>query len=127
MKLSIAPAALVLALGLAVATAPAAFAKDGDLRVRGTCSKSSTAKLKVSPENGRYEVEFEVDQNRNGVPWKVSLHRSGALVASARAVTRAPSGSFELRRVISRGSGTFRIAATATSPSGETCTARASI
>ena len=69
--------------------------------MRGACTQSSTAKLKLSREDRGIEVEFEVDQNRNGVPWKVTLRRNGALVASATARTRGPSGSFEFRRVVS--------------------------
>lgn len=126
MRIRTALAALAVMLAVAVAAAPAAFAKDGDLRVGGTCTRSSTAKLKLSDEDGRLEVEFEVDQNRNGVPWKVVLRRNGVLVTSATAVTRAPSGSFELRRVLGRAGATTRIAARATSPSGETCTVSAS-
>ena len=38
--------------------------------------RRETAKLKLSAENGRIEVEFEVDQNRNGVPWTVVLRRT---------------------------------------------------
>ncbi len=107
------------------ATVPAALAKGGDPQVRGTCTASSTAKLKLSSENGRIEVELEVDQNRNGVAWKVSLKRNGTAVALTTAITRAPSGSFKVRRVITNAPGPDRIAATATSPSGERCTARA--
>jgi hypothetical protein len=55
--------------------------------------------LKLSQEDGRIEVEFEVDQNRNGVPWKVTLRRNGSVVAATTAITRAPSGSF-IRRVM---------------------------
>ena len=76
--------------------------------------------------DGIVEIEFEVDQNRNGVPWNVTLRRNGALVASTTAVTRAPSGSFEVRRVISNAAGVDRVLAVATSPSGETCSAQAS-
>jgi len=68
-------------------------------------------------------VEFEVDQNRNRVPWKVTLRRNGARVASFTATTRAPSGSFEARRVIARGTQADRITAIATRASGETCRA----
>ena len=122
-KISTLAAALVLGI-TALAVAPLASAKDGDVRVRGACSQGSTAKLKLSREDRGLEVEFEVDQNRNGVPWHVTLRRNGALVASTTARTRGPSGSFELRRVVS-GSGT--IVAVATRASGERCTARAAI
>jgi hypothetical protein len=104
---------------------PAALAKNGDPQVRGTCTASSTTKLKLKNENGRIEVEFEVDQNRNGVPWRVTLRRNGTSLASMTAVTRAPSGSFTVHRVIANAPGADRVNATATSPSGERCTTRA--
>jgi len=116
-----ATAAVVTALAAAVAV-PVAAAKDGNgVRVRGACTAGSESKLKLSREDGRVEVEFEVDQNRNGVPWKVTLRRNGRLVASTTATTRAPSGSFTVRRVVAGG----RIAAVATR-SSERCSASAS-
>lgn len=119
----------ILAAGLvsaiAVAAPTAALAKDGDVRVKGKCSKSSSAKLKLSAENSRIETEFEVDQNRNGVRWKVTLRRNGSLVTSTKATTKSPSGSFTVRRLVTNGSGRDVVTAKAVSPSGETCTARA--
>jgi hypothetical protein len=110
---------------LAGLAATPAGAKDGDIRVQGTCSGAATAELKLSPEDGRIEVEFEVDQNRNGVRWNVSLFRNGNRVVSTTKTTRPPSGSFELRRVLSDRSGPDNIRARATSPGGQVCTARA--
>ena len=111
-------------VGAVLALAPAALAKDGDVRVAGTCTKASSSKLKLSREDAGTEVEFEVDQNRNGVRWRVVLFRNGTQVASRVRVTRAPSGSFEAR-FVSAGSGRF--VARATSPTGERCTAQASL
>ncbi|HEY1368105.1 MAG TPA: hypothetical protein VGF23_13350 [Gaiellaceae bacterium] len=114
--------AAALAAGATAVAVPVASAKDGDgIRVRGACTAASESKLKLSREDGRVEVEFEVDQNRNGVPWKVTLRRNGRLVASTTATTRAPSGSFTVRRVVAGG----RIAAVATRTS-ERCSAQAS-
>ena len=120
-------AATALATAVAVvAAAPIASAKGGDrVRVAGVCTQSSTAKLKLSREDGRIEVEFEVDQNRNGVPWKVTLRRNGRLVASTTARTHAPSGSFSVRRLIGGAPAANRVTAVATRSSGERCTARA--
>ena len=119
----------IAAVAIAAATAfvPAALAKNGDPQVRGTCTASSTSKLKLKIENGRIEVEFEVDQNRNGIPWKVTLRRNGTSLASITARTRAPSGSFTVRRVIANTPGTDRITANAASPSGERCSAQATL
>jgi len=116
--------ATVAVAGGAVAAAPTASAKGGrGVTVSGACSSASSSKLKLSREDSGVEVEFEVDQNRNGVPWKVTLRRNGSLVTSTTRTTHAPSGSFSLHRLIS-GSGTF--VATATR-AGERCTAHASI
>ena len=101
-----------------------ALAKDGDVLVNGTCSARSAVKLKLSAENGRIEVEAEVDQNRSGVPWTVTLTRDGARVARAVRVTRPPSGSFTFRRLVSNGAGADVVRVVATRR-GETCRARA--
>ena len=51
-----------VALALATFGAGAAAAKDGDVIREGACSGGTDWKLKLSPENGRIETEFEVDQ-----------------------------------------------------------------
>ena len=125
-KLSVGVVAAMLGLAIALVAVPAGMAKDGDIRVRGTCSKASTSKLKLSDEDGRIEVEFEVDQNRNGVRWNVVIAQNGKRAALMSRVTKAPSGSFEARIVAPNTSGKDAFRARATSPSGEICTARAS-
>ena len=107
----------------ALALSPTALAKDG-VRVSGKCSKASTSKLKLGREDAGTEVEFEVDQNRNGVRWRVVLFLMGPGVPPRGAVTRAPCGWFD-GRLVSAGAGRF--VARATSPSGEICRAAASI
>jgi hypothetical protein len=109
------------------ATATAKHGGGGSKQVRGTCSGASTSKLKVKPDGRRLEAELEVDQNRNGVRWKVTIRRNGRVAVSTRARTKAPSGSFSLSRRLGNGAGRDRISARATSPSGETCSASLSI
>ena len=116
----------LLGVVIALVAVPAATAKDGDIRVRGTCTKSSTSKLKLSEEDGRIEVEFEVDQNRNGVRWNVVIAQNGRQRVRTMRVTKAPSGSFEARVLAPNTSGRDTFKARATSPSGEVCTAQAS-
>ena len=114
-------AALVVAAALGATTAQAASAKSRDgVRVAGTCSDTSTSKLKVKRDAGRLQVEFEVDQNRNAVPWKVELRKDGKLVFQGTRLTAAPSGSFSLERRIAGTSGVITARATR---NGETCTA----
>jgi hypothetical protein len=125
-KLGMGIVAALLALAVALVAVPAGTAKDGDIRVRGTCTKASTSKLKLSEEDGGIEVEFEVDQNRNGVRWNVVVNHNGKRAARVSRVTKAPSGSFEARIVTANSSGKDVFRARATSPSGEVCTAQSS-
>lgn len=118
----VALAVLTLTLTLALVAVPASLAKGRDaVRSTGTCTGPSTSKLKLGRDDRGIEVELEVDQNRNGVPWQVVIRRNGATVASLTATTRGPSGSFEVRRVITGRLGSAQITAVATR-AGETCT-----
>jgi hypothetical protein len=119
-------AACATAAALSLYAAPAGPAKDrDDVRVAGTSTGPSSSKLKLSEEDGRIEVEFEVDQNRAGVRWTVVLRQKGAVVMRATRVTRGPSGSFEARFLARNRPGADTFVATASRP-GETCRARAS-
>jgi hypothetical protein len=121
---------IMSALALGTIAAVPAYAKDGDVRVerRGACTASSTSKLKVKTDDGRLEVEFEVDSNRVGQRWNVVIKDNGVTVFSGARTTTAPSGSFEVERRIPNRAGTDSIVAAAKNPaSGESCVARASI
>jgi hypothetical protein len=124
---NVALALTVASLGLPSTAALAKNGGDAGKRVAGSCTGSSSAKLKVKPDNGRLEAEFEVDQNRRGVTWAVQLRRDGKLVVNTNATTNAPSGSFSVERRVANPAGSDRIAARATSPSGEVCTASLTI
>jgi hypothetical protein len=114
--------ACAVAAALAVSIAPAASAKGGNgTRVAGVCSAASTSFLKAKADDGRIEVEFEVDQNRAGVPWDVTLTRNGTTVFAGTRTTVAPSGSFSVERKIAGGAAPV-IRARAVR-NGETCTA----
>jgi hypothetical protein len=116
----------VVGLAIALVAAPAGSAKRGEVRVQGTCTGPSTSKLKLKDEDGRIELEFEVDQNRNGVRWTVVVFQNGNRIARTTRVTRAPSGSFEARVLAPNRAGLDKFVAKATRASGEACTARAS-
>jgi hypothetical protein len=90
-------ATAVLGVLLIGGSALPALAKDGDVIRRGACSAASDWKLKLSEENGRIEVEYEVDQNRVGDTWRVRIRHNGDLVFAGKRITKAPSGSFTVR------------------------------
>ena len=87
-------------LAFVAAGAPAAVANDDDVIVAGSCSKRSDYKLKASPEDGRIEIEGEVDSNRVGQTWRWKLWHNGSLTGKGMRRTSGSSGSFEVRRVI---------------------------
>ncbi|HZD17096.1 MAG TPA: hypothetical protein VE669_03035 [Actinomycetota bacterium] len=119
MKVIAVAIALVAALALAV---PAASAKEGDVIRRGSCSGSSDWKLKLSPENGRIEAEFEVDQNQTGDTWRVRIRHEDQVALRTRARTRGASGSFSVRTVVDDLAGRDRFRARARNLStGEVC------
>ena len=117
-------------LGAGIVAAPAAFANGGGGGVikEGSCSASSAWKLKAKPDNGRIEVEFEVDQNVIGDTWKVKLTDNGVRFFKGQRVTQAPSGSFEVRKFTANQAGTDKIKGSATNLStGETCVGTVSL
>jgi hypothetical protein len=112
----------VMVAATLVAAPITASAKDGDIIRRGDCTVRSDWKLKLSPEDGRIEVEFEVDQNRNGQRWNVQLKRNGNVFWRGSRTTKSPSGSFEVRRLTRNGPGVEKIVARAKNPrTGEVC------
>ena len=91
--MNIRPALAVLALVAAtapVAVAGTATAGDGDVVRRGSCSGSTDWKLKAKHDDGRIEVEGEVDSNRNGQVWRWRMLHNGSVSARGRATTHAP-------------------------------------
>ena len=112
----------LMTAALMTSVAPFAVANDADKIREGNCSGRSDWKYKASPENGRIEVEYEVDQNRNGDTWKVRLRHEGDLFFSGSRITKAPSESFEVRRVVGNRAGTDNFRARAVNQrTGEVC------
>jgi hypothetical protein len=122
MNRSLTAGAVVLSGALALSLSAPAVANDADVIKRGSCTGSSDWKLKASPQNGRIEVEGEVDSNANGQRWRWRLRHNGHLSARGASVTGPPSGSFDVRRLMVDAPGTDRIGWRARNPrTGEVC------
>jgi hypothetical protein len=120
-------AASLLVVSATVAASPVA-AKSSDVIRTGSCSGSADWKLKAGKDNGRIEVEFEVDSNRVGQVWKVKIRDNGVLRFSANRTTQAPSGSFSVDRKIANMAGPDYIKARARNvASGQVCVANLTI
>jgi len=114
--------AATVVLGSVLTVAPADARGGSDTVRRGHCSGASTWKLKVGPDDGRLEVEAEIDSNRSGQTWGWRLVHDGSLSARGTRVTRAPSGSFEVHRLMVNRAGTDTVTVRAHNPrTGEVC------
>jgi len=91
---------VTVALLAAIALPAPALANDGDVIRRGSCSESASWKLKASPEDGRIEVEGEVDSNVAGQTWKWRMVHNGSVTARGTATTAGASGSFDVERTV---------------------------
>jgi hypothetical protein len=94
---TLAVAALTLPVTL-VAPAIASHGGNGDVRTSGSCSGRADWKLKATPDDGRIEVEGEIDSNRSGQVWSWKLKHNGSVSAKGRKTTGGASGSFEVQR-----------------------------
>jgi hypothetical protein len=115
--------ATTVVLGSVLTMAPAEARGGGDDTVRrGHCSGATTWKVKVGQDDGRLEVEAEVDSNRAGQTWTWRLVHDGSVSAHGSRVTKAPSGSFEVRRLMVNRAGTDTVTLRARNTrTGEVC------
>jgi hypothetical protein len=95
----LAPVTAAAAALLLIGSVPASASSQDVVRT-GACSGGGHWKLKVGPDDGRLEVEGEVDTNRAGQTWTWSIRHDGRISASGTSRTAAPSGSFEVRRIM---------------------------
>jgi hypothetical protein len=115
-------ALVTLALPVTVGGPASASGGGGDVRTRGGCSGPAVWKLKAKPDDGRIEVEGEVDSNRAGQAWGWVLKHNGSVSARGTKTTAGTSGSFTVARRMTNLAGTdhftFRAVRRAT---GEVC------
>jgi hypothetical protein len=105
-------------------TAHAQGGGGGKVRVTGTCSAATHHELTAKRDDGRVEVETEIDSNRAGQTWHVTMSDNGSRFLSRSRVTKAPSGSFEIRATVANRAGADKIRAVATNArTGERCSA----
>jgi hypothetical protein len=114
-----------------VAFASTAAARDGGgnrgVIKRGQCSAASHWKLKAKSDDGRLETEFEVDQNRAGKRWRVTIAKNGSTVFRGIRTTQARSGSFSVERLLAGRAGSHIVATAKALRGGETCRATISV
>lgn len=120
--------ALVASALVAGAGGPAQARSDGGATgAGGSCSRSAEWTLKAESDDGRIEVEAEVDSNHKGQVWRWRIKHNGSVSAKGQATTHGRSGSFSVERTMVNLSGTDRFALRAVNDkTGEVCKGRVS-
>jgi hypothetical protein len=122
--------ACVLAAMAALAGVSASRANDGErreVRIEGRCSASSDFRLRVRREDGRLRIEFRVEADRASGIWSVVIVHERRLVFH-RTVRPVRGGTeLDLRRTIRDWPGTNTIVVRASTPTGESCRATATL
>jgi len=105
-----------------------AQAKGGDAVTNSAACASGTIKVKAKIDDGKIEVEGEVDTNRVGQTWNWRIVRDGTVAAKGSKVTAAPSGSFSVTRRIANPAGQDTIKFRAVRPAtGKVCSVSVTI
>src|SRR5690242_17601857 len=100
-----------------LAAATPAFASGGGgggVSSSGACTSGGHFELRAKHDDGKIEMEYEVDSNRAGQVWAVRITDNGATVVSRHATTAGRSGSFTVRKTIADRPGPDKIRARAT-------------
>jgi len=119
---AVAASSIVLVLGAATSSPAAASGGGREVERRGNCSQNTDWRLKAKADNGRLQVEAEIDSNVNGQVWTWRILHNGGVSARGKATTQPPSGSFEVRRLLINAAGTDNISIrSSNSKTGETC------
>ena len=125
-KRLVATGGLATALAIGALAGPAATLASGVVR-SGNCSAGSVYTLQAEHDNGRIQVELEVETNRSGQAWYVRFWDNGVRVYAGRVATQA-DGTLTVDRSIANRPGVDHIKARATNPAtGEVCQATVSV
>ena len=115
-------AVATIAAGTALPALPALAQGAATVTRTGSCTGTTHWTMKASRDNGRIEVESEIDSNKAGQTWNWRLLHNGSLSAKGSSTTQAPDGSFTVRRLVANLSGTDHLAFRAVNPkTSEVC------
>lgn len=116
---------VLAAIFTALAAAPVARSDD-DVRVRGTCTGSSQARLRVRADDGRLRIELELANRGPATRWRVVILRERRL--AWRGTVHARRGStIRVRRSYRDWFGAETVTVRAVALRGEACRATATV
>jgi len=111
------------------AAAPAAMAQGGGSRVsrQGSCSGGADWKLSLKPDDGRIQLELEVEHARPGQTWAVRITDNGQQVFQGSRTANSLH-QFAVKKLIANRAGQDAVKATArNNATGQVCNASAAL
>jgi hypothetical protein len=127
---ALAAAFAVAACAIALGSADPAEARGGDERVeasaQGVCGRASSSRLRLRAEGGEIRVDTDVRTSRLGF-WKLTVLHERRVAARVRVRATRASRGFQHRVFLPDYEGADAVSVRATAPSGEICTAAATV
>ena len=127
---ALAAAFAVAVCAFAPASADPAEARGGGDRVeagaRGVCGRASSARLRLRAEDGEIRVDTDVRTSRTGV-WRLTVLHERRVATRVRVRATRGSRGFHHRILLPDYEGADAVSVRATAPSGEICTAAATV
>jgi hypothetical protein len=114
-------------LGVPVAAAARGGGNGDRVRAAGTCGGGVRSEIKLKPDDGAIEAEFEVHQARGGSAWRVVMVQEGRVVWRATVRTARATGAFTVARRLRDLPGADRVSIRAAGPQGVSCRASATL
>jgi hypothetical protein len=115
---------------MGLALAPEAQARDGgdrvEVRVQGVCGRGSAVRLRLRSEDGEIRVDTQIRTSRAGV-WRLTVLHERRIAVRARVRATRAAGGLTHRVVLPDYPGAETVGVRAVAPSGETCSAAATI
>ena len=120
--------AIVVGLGLTLASQAAADrGPRNDVRVQAACTGSSRAELRVHAEDGRLRIEFRLDPAGPYGAWTVVVLRERRIVFRGTVRAGGRGRAVDVRRTVEDWPGTNAIVVRASTRSGQSCQATATV
>jgi hypothetical protein len=120
--------AVVTAAGLALVSQAAADGGHGtDVRVKGSCTGSTTSELRVRAEDGRLRIEFRIEARRRYRAWSLVILRERRIVFRGTVRSGRGTRGVEVRRTIDDWPGTDAVVARGSAGGGQSCVATVAV
>jgi hypothetical protein len=127
LRIGLVVALAAVAIFVAVDSAAARSLKDGrgEVRVAGSCSGTTTSKLRLRARDGALELEFELEHSRPRALWYIAIVHERRVVWRGTRRASIAGAAFELDRRLPDLVGPDSVTVTAWGPAGATCRATA--